>query len=166
MAYSQSNTFNGHGDDVDAWMKNPGDDSANTLPLSNPSYPSSTISQMTGTNCSSPISGTMAKFPDHDLFGNYTNLDGTVLPAVNGARPPLGPTGERLYVLGDLYNNQCGRTQYNAFATSNSCQIGLASWQATAPSGLEDLESDHLGQDYDHHLIPPGGEPPDMTLLS
>jgi hypothetical protein len=74
----------------------------------------------------------MAKFPDHDLFGNYTNLDGTVLPAVNGARPPLGPTGERLYVLGDLYNNQCGRTQYNAFATSNSCQIGLASWQATA----------------------------------
>jgi Flp pilus assembly protein TadG len=177
MAYPQMNTFTGHGDDIDAWMKNPGDDAANILPTGNASYPSSTISQMVGGSCTNPMTpATMGKFPDHDLFGNYTDLSKV------GAMP-TGPTG-KLYELGDLWANQCGRAPYSATATSNSCQIGLASWQAAAHQAWKIWNQIIWSKSSQTNIPDPGvyqsspviftigydhsggvGERPDMTLL-
>jgi len=88
---------------------------------------------MAESNCTAPDTtmqqGKMVKFPDYDLYGNYTNLDNVV--AVNGMTPPKGPSGQKLYTLGSLYSNQCGGSSYSPTSTSNPCQIGLASWQAT-----------------------------------
>lgn len=113
MAYAA----NGHTGtaDIDDWMKTSEPDSPQ---WANHGCPSDTMPQ-----------GTMVKFPDYDLYGNYTNLDNA--PIVNGIKPPKGPTGQSLYQLGSLYSNQCGNNNYNATLTSNACQIGLASWQAT-----------------------------------
>jgi Flp pilus assembly protein TadG len=171
MAYPATG-YTGHGDDIDYYMSHGGGDNSGQIPqmsLNNPS-------------CSDPMRGTMAKFPDHDLFGNYTTLGNA--PAVNGLTPPVGPTGQPLYQLGDLYSNQCGGQSYNAFATSNSCQIGLASWQATAHqawkiwnqiiwnkatrTNIADPAPNQAGPviftiGYDHSAG--GGEAPDMTLL-
>jgi hypothetical protein len=110
MAYAES-THTGTAD-IDDWMKNPGE----------PDSP-----QWTSDGCPSDTmpQNTMTKFPDYDLYGNYTNLDS--VPAM-----PTGSTGH-LYQLGSLYSNstQCNGNSYNANSTSNPCQIGLASWQAT-----------------------------------
>ena len=114
MAYAQ----NGHTGtaDIDDWMTH-----------SEPDSP-----QWANPNCTAsdtmPV-GTMVKFPDYDLYGNYTNLDNVV--AVNGMTPPKGSSGQKLYTLGSLYSNQCGGSSYSPTSTSNPCQIGLASWQAT-----------------------------------
>jgi hypothetical protein len=113
MAYAQS-THTGAAD-IDDWMKNGEPDSPQ---WANHGCPSDVMPQ-----------GTMVKFPDYDLYGNYTNLDNA--PAVSGMVPPKGSTGQSLYRLGSLYSNQCGSSSYNAASTSNNCQIGLASWQAT-----------------------------------
>jgi hypothetical protein len=73
---------------------------------------------------------TMAAFPVHDIYGNYTDL--SQVPAVGGMTPPGGTNGDPLYKMGDLYSGQCNNSAYDSTATANSCQIGLASWQATA----------------------------------
>ena len=126
MAYADTG-YTGHGDDIDAYMKNAGDNDA-------------LVSQMTGclggTN-GSPMytdsshkdtSSTMAKFPDHDLYGNYTDLS---LPGASSV--PTGSTGH-LYKEGTLWSSstQCNKASYNSSATWDACQIGLASWQAAA----------------------------------
>jgi Flp pilus assembly protein TadG len=117
MAYSKNgNTGTA---DIDDWVKN-----SSTEPES---------PQWQSLNCTAPDTtmqqGKMVKFPDYDLYGNYTNLDNVV--AVNGMTPPKGPSGQKLYTLGSLYSNQCGGSSYSPTSTSNPCQIGLASWQAT-----------------------------------
>ncbi len=116
MAYAHSG-YTGHGDDIDKYMSDAGADS-------------SQIGQMTG--CTTDPMTVMKQFPDHDLFGNYTNL--STAPAVNGMKPPLGPGGVDLYRVGSLYNtaSQCNHALYQPTQTTNSCQVGLASWQATA----------------------------------
>lgn len=114
MAYSQATGLTGTAD-IDAWMKN--------------GEPTAPQWQNDGCPSTSMPQGTMVKFPDYDLYGNYTNLDNA--PAVGTLKPPLGPTGQSLYKLGSLYSNQCGSSTYDPTATSNPCQIGLASWQAT-----------------------------------
>jgi Flp pilus assembly protein TadG len=125
MAYAFSSSYTGKGDDIDKYMSSGGTDTA-------------PIPQMLGKNagCGSPDSGhampngTMAHFPDRDIYGNYTTL--SAAPAVGGAKPPLAPSGQALYTLGDLFNIQCAGVPYSNVATTNSCQIGLASWQAAA----------------------------------
>jgi Flp pilus assembly protein TadG len=159
--------FTGKGDDIDAYMKYGGADS-----------PSAGINQMTpASTCGSTMNGSMASFPDRDLYGNYTDL--SKVPAV-----PTGPGGVPLYQLGDLYKNQCGSTGYSATSTKNNCQIGLASWQATAHQAwkiwnqiLWDKTAQTNKADPAANLSQPviftigfdhsGGtiEPPDMTLL-
>jgi hypothetical protein len=128
------------------------------------------------------MKGSMNKFPDRDLYGNYTDL--SLAPAVGGLTPPTGPSGQALYKLGDLYKNQCASSTYDATKTSNSCQIGLASWQAAAHQGwkiwnqiLWDKTTQTNKVDPAANLSQPviftigfdhssgGGEPPDMTLL-
>jgi Flp pilus assembly protein TadG len=125
MAYSyQGNTGN---TDIDDWM----------------THGEGTSPQWTADNCAGGSttmpSGTLAQFPDYDLFGNYTNLSGlsggTPPPAVNGLTPPKAPGNQPLYTLGNLYSIQCGSNAYNPTATSNPCQIGLASWQAAVHQG-------------------------------
>jgi len=116
MAYAYSGSYTGHGDDINAYLNSSGTEAA--------------IPQMTGTNCGDPMKGTMAKFPLHDIYGNYTDL--TQVPAVNGHSMPTAPGGAALYTAGNLYSNQCQSSSYSATQTSNSCQIGLASWQAAA----------------------------------
>ncbi len=109
-------TYTGKGDDIDAYMQYAGAD--------NP-----VITQMTpSSTCGTPMGSAMAKFPDHDLYGNYTDLS---LPGASAV--PTGSTGH-LYKEGTLWSNstQCNKTFYNSSATSNACQIGLASWQAAA----------------------------------
>jgi hypothetical protein len=171
MAYAYSSSYTGKGDDIDAYMKNGGaDDSA-------------AIGQMTPTStCGSPMKGSMNRFPDHDLYGNYTDL--SIAPAVGGATPPTGPSGQALYKIGDLYKNQCASSTYDATKTTNSCQIGLASWQAAAHQGwkiwnqiLWDKTTQTNKVDPAANLSQPviftigfdhsasGGEAPDMTLL-
>ncbi len=115
-AYANSSSYTGQGDDINAWLQDTG-----TEPV---------MPQMTGSNCGNPMQGTMAQFPLHDIYGNYTDL--TQIPAANGLSFPAGPSGEPLYKLGSLYANQCQSSTYNATLTQNSCQIGLASWQAAA----------------------------------
>ena len=117
MAYSQSG--NSGNTDIDNWMKN-----------GEPTSP-----QWTADACPSTTmpSGTMTRFPDYDLYGNYTTLSSA--PAVNGLTPPKGPGNKPLYQLGALYSTQCGSATYNPAATSNACQIGLASWQAAVHQG-------------------------------
>jgi Flp pilus assembly protein TadG len=194
MAYAYPG-YTGKGDDIDAYMSGANQDNypKNIRTTISPHMVNSAIDQMTGcaggtvdTNGStngSPMNGTMAKFPDHDIYGNYTNLDSSVLPAVGGLRPPTGGTG-KLYEQGDLWNNQCGKAAYSASATTTSCQIGLASWQATAHQAwkiwnqvLWDKTSQTNIADpatnqsqpviftigFDHSAS--GGEAPDMTLL-
>lgn len=171
MAYAYSSSFTGKGDDIDAYMKNGGGDN------------SATIGQMTPTStCGSPMKGSMARFPDRDIYGNYTDL--STVPAVGGATPPTGSSGQALYKLGDLYKNQCGNATYDATKTDNSCQIGLASWQATAHQAwkiwnqiLWDKTTQTNKADPAANLSQPviftigfdhsasGGEAPDMTLL-
>jgi Flp pilus assembly protein TadG len=121
-AYTASGSYTGKGDDIDAYMQNGGADS-----------PSAGINQMTpASTCGSTMNGSMASFPDRDIYGNYTKLG--LAPAVGGAKPPLAPGGQDLYTLGDLYSNptQCGGSTYQPTLTTNGCQIGLASWQAAA----------------------------------
>ena len=178
MAYAYSGAYNGKGDDIDAYMGDAGPDT-------NP------IPQMLNKNagCGAPDSGhpmpngTMAKFPDYDAYGNYTDLSKVV--AVSGAKPPLGSSGQPLYQLGNLYSDQCGGAAYDATKTTNSCQIGLASWQATAHQAWKiwnqilwdkttqtnklDPALLNLSQPviftigFDHSAG--GGEAPDMVLL-
>ena len=114
-------TYTGRGDDIDAYMQYA--DADDPAPV-NQMTPSAT--------CGSPMVGSMAKFPDHDLYGNYTDL--SLVPAVGTKTPPTGPSGNPLYKSGTLYSNstQCNNSTYSATSTSNSCQIGLAAWQATA----------------------------------
>jgi hypothetical protein len=117
MAYShQGNTGN---TDIDDWMKN-GEGTA-------------TKWTSDGRPLTTMPSGTLTQFPDYDLFGNYTTLGNA--PAVNGLTPPKAPGSQPRYTLGSLYSNQCGSTPYDATATSNPCQIGLASWQAAVHQG-------------------------------
>jgi Flp pilus assembly protein TadG len=177
MGYAFSGSYTGKGDDIDKYVSTGG---ADTAP----------IPQMLGKNagCGSPDSnnampnGTMAHFPDHDVYGNYTNLKSA--PAVGGVTPPTGPGGVDLYTLGDLYKNQCGKASYSNTLTTNSCQIGLASWQATAHQAwkiwnqiLWDKTTQTNKVDPAANLSQPviftigfdhssgGGESPDMTLL-
>jgi Flp pilus assembly protein TadG len=171
MAYAYG-TYTGHGDDIDAWVA---DGSGDT----------STITQMTPpATCGDPMNGTMAKFPDHDLFGNYTTLDSATPPTVNGARPPLGPTGQLLYTLGDLYSapTQCAGQSYSASATTNPCQIGLASWQAATHQAWKIWNQIIWNKTTQTNIADPapnqtapviftigfqhaGSEPPDLNLL-
>jgi Flp pilus assembly protein TadG len=168
MAYAQSTSYTGKGDDINAWLKNAGE---------------AVAPQMTPTStCGSPMIGTMAKFPLHDAYGNYTDL--TQVPAVNGLTMPTTPSGGPLYKLGSLYSNQCKSSTYNAAQTSNSCQIGLASWQATAHqawkiwnqivwNGATQSNIQDPGPNMSEPVIFTIGfnhpttniEPPDMTLL-
>ncbi len=68
----------------------------------------------------------MTRFPDHDLFGSWTNLDGV----------PAMPTGGKthLYAVGDLYKNpgQCNANGFDSKKPTDACQMSLASWQAAA----------------------------------
>ena len=177
MAYAWSGGYTGKGDDIDKYMS---DGSPDTAP----------VPQMLNKNagCGAPDSGsampngTMAKFPDYDLYGNYTTLKNA--PAVSGAKPPLAPGGLDLYKLGDLYSNQCGNAAYDNTKTTNSCQIGLASWQATAHQAWKiwnqiiwdkatqtNIPDPAVNQSqpviftigFDHSAG--GGEAPDMNLL-
>jgi Flp pilus assembly protein TadG len=167
--------FTGRGNDIDAWMRlaTSGTGTSDT----------ELVAQMTpSATCNSPMVTTMARFPNHDLYGNYTDL--SAAPAVGGVVPPHGPTGQPLYKLGDLYSNQCGGATYNPTKTSNACQIGLASWQATAHQAWKiwnqimwDKTSNMNKFDtavnqsspviftigFDHSAS--GGEAPDMSLL-
>jgi hypothetical protein len=123
----------------------------------------------------------MAKFPNYDLYGNYTDLSKVV--AVSGATPPTGSTG-KLYEQGSLWSNssQCNKAAYNANATSNSCQIGLASWQATAHQAWKIWNQIVWDKATQTNIPDPGTyqsqpviftigfnhdptDPPDMTLL-
>jgi Flp pilus assembly protein TadG len=122
-----SPAYKGNGDDIGAWMSNAGE---NTIFGAN----SGTIPQMSTppAACTTPVSGGMPHFPLHDLYGNYTDV--TQIPAVNGMAFPSGSKGQPIYKLGSLYSTstQCNGSSYDNTKTSNSCQIGLASWQATA----------------------------------
>ena len=169
MAYAHSG-YTGNGDDIDAYMGDGGGDTG-TIPQT-----------QTGSPCdTSPWKGPMTKFPDYDLYGNYTDLSKVV--AVNGATPPTGPSGA-LYKLGNLYTDQCANSPYNATATSNSCQIGLASWQATAHQAWKIWNQILWDKTTQRNIVDPavnlsqpiiftigfdhsagGGEAPDMVLL-
>jgi len=141
MAYSYSSSYTGgsgsytgKGDDIDAYMKDAGADSGTRVPQW---ADTSTTSPKGPCNSTDPIaSGTngMAKFPDHDLYGNYIDLNGNPPPAVNGLTPPTGSSGQPLYQLGSLWNTttQCNQEIFSATDTADACQVGLASWQATA----------------------------------
>jgi hypothetical protein len=172
MAYAYSGSYTGKGDDIDMYMKNAGTDT-NLIPQMTPT---------TG-NCISPMTtATMAKFPDHDLYGNYTDL--SKAPAVNGIAPPTGPGAIPLYKVGSLWSNQCGGAAYDATKTSNSCQIGLASWQAAAHQAWKIWNQEIWSQATQMNISDPapnlsqpviftigfdhsasGGEAPDMSLL-
>jgi Flp pilus assembly protein TadG len=167
MAYSQS----GHtgNTDIDDWMKN----GEGTSP------------QWTSDSCPSTTmpSGTLTQFPDYDLFGNYTTLDNA--PAVNGLKPPKAPGNKSLYTLGSLYSNQCGSSTYNPAATSNACQIGLASWQAAVHQGWKIWNQVIWSKASQQNIVDPapnlaapviftlgfddskitGGEAPDLNML-
>jgi Flp pilus assembly protein TadG len=165
--------FTGHGDDIDQYVKNAGQD--NTV-----------IPQMTGCNDTSPPIGktTLSTIPTRDLYGNYTDLLNSPPPAVGGLTMPTAPGGAALYTVGNLYSNQCGSSAYNSSSTTNACQIGLASWQATAHQAWKiwnqivwDKTSETNKVDpgpnmsqpviftigFDHHAD--GGEAPDLALL-
>lgn len=112
--------YSGAGNDIDAYMQNPGGDSAN--------IPQQVSGGCTG-HISSAISSTyMPKLPLYDLYGNYTDL--SQVPAVTGltpSKPPLGPSNQPLYKLGTVYNNSsyCNGTAYTGLNT-DGCQMGLA----------------------------------------
>jgi hypothetical protein len=115
--------FTGRGDDIDAYMKFPKADTYQ-------------IPQWGAAGCSgaSPMAGgTMVKFPDYDLYGNYIDLSGTPPPMVNGLTMPTGSTG-KLYEQGTLWSTptQCNKASFNPATTTDACQVGLASWQAAA----------------------------------
>ncbi len=177
MGYAFSGSYTGKGDDIDKYVSSGGTDTA-------------PIPQMLSKNagCGSPDSGTampngtMAHFPDRDIYGNYTKL--SMAPAVGGAKPPTAASGQDLYTIGELYKNQCSNATYSNTATTNSCQIGLASWQATAHQAwkiwnqiLWDKTTQTNKVDPAANLSQPviftigfdhssgGGEAPDMTLL-
>jgi hypothetical protein len=155
MATPFSGAYTGKGDDIDAWMKDAGPDNPKIILWQNvlntktgkyvPTQQKFSQAIPQDINCAggvadmydatkntngSPMGANMAKFPDKDLFGNYTDL--SLAPAVSGLKPPLGPGSIPLYKTGDLYKNsaECNKTAYDATQTTNPCHIGLASWTA------------------------------------
>jgi len=177
MGYADtSGAYTGGGDDIDAYMKHSGDDN-NNLPAIQ------TTGSAGGSPCSSnPMTATINKFPDYDIYGNYTDL--SKVPAVAGVTPPTGPGGKALYKYGSLYTDQCNKTLFNASSPTNACQIGLASWQAAAHQawkiwnqivwnkGTQTNIADPAANlpapviftiGFDHSAS--GGEAPDLTLL-
>jgi hypothetical protein len=174
------NPYTGQGDDIVAYLQNKyGGDEQAFIPQMAGCMP-------TDTNTPMPTS-TMSTFPVHDLYGNWTQLPGSGYPgppAVGGLTMPTAAGGAALYTLGNLYSNQCGNAHYDNTATSNACQVGLASWQATAHQAWKiwnqmvwDKTSEQNIVDpgpnmsqpviftigFDHHQD--GGEAPDLTLL-
>jgi Flp pilus assembly protein TadG len=160
MAYADAG-LSGHGNDIDSYMINAGDDS-------------SAITQMTGCGA---MKTAMARFPDRDLYGNATNL------TVGAPAVPTGPTAN-LYEQGDLWKNstQCNKNNYDPTATSNACQIGLASWQAAAHQAWKIWNQMVWDKPTQTNIPDPGtykaqpiiftigfnhnaADPPDMTLL-
>ncbi|HUI57001.1 MAG TPA: VWA domain-containing protein [Bryobacteraceae bacterium] len=127
MAFPYSGSYTGKGDDIDAYMKNAGQD--NTV------IPHWSDTDGLGHKCNTAqpmTSATISKFPDYDLFGNYTDL--SKVPAVAGITPPTGPGGTPLYKLGSLWSTstQCNKAIFDATKPTDACQVGLASWQAAA----------------------------------
>jgi len=138
MAYSQSG--NSGNTDIDNWMTN---GEPTTPQWGTDSCPSTTMP-----------SGTLTQFPDYDLFGNYTTLDNA--PAVSSLTPPKAPGGKSLYTLGSLYQNQCGSSTYSPTATSNPCQIGLASWQAAVHQGWKIWNQIIWSKTSQSNIVDPG----------
>ncbi len=122
MAFAYTG-YTGAGDDIDMYMANPNKDSV-LIPQAN----ASAGCTFSGTDL---LTSPMSHFPLHDLYGNWTDLNGA--PAVGGATPPKGGAAH-LYELGDLYKNtgQCNKNGFNNTNTKDACQIALASWQAAA----------------------------------
>jgi Flp pilus assembly protein TadG len=179
-------TYTGKGDDIDVYMSVAGADN-NKYPYY-PSLGSPTIKQipqMTGCN-SDPMLTAMTRLPDRDLFGNYTNLDAGSVPgvvAVTPSTPPNGATGH-LYREGDLYKNpsQCNSNDFDAGQPHDACQIGLASWNATAHQAWKIWNQLIWDKNTKTNRLDPGpnmsqpviftigfvsnpSDPPDMTLL-
>jgi len=177
MGYAYSGSYTGQGDDIDQYMKNGGGDN-NVIP------------QMTGTGCNPPSGNSgistsvMTTIPVRDVYGNYTDLQNSPPPAVNGLNMPATSGGAALYTLGDLYKNQCGSHYYGLGATTNACQIGLASWQAAVHQAWKiwnqivwDKATETNIPDPGPNMSQPviftigfnhpqtGSESPDMTLL-
>lgn len=72
--------------------------------------------------------GTMVRFPDYDLYGNYIDLKGNPPPMTsNGLTVPTGNTGT-LYEQGTLWSTttQCNKASFNPAKTTDACQVGLA----------------------------------------
>jgi Flp pilus assembly protein TadG len=178
--------WTGKGDDIDAYLTNAGADNNNY-----PNWTSTSgatvkqIPQMVGCT-GDPITSTLATIPDRDLFGNYTNLDAGKVPAVSSVTPSTPPTGStgHLYQKGDLWNNtsQCNKTNYDATQAQNACQIGLASWNATAHQAWKIWNQVIWDKTTKTNKLDPGpnmsqpviftigfnhnpSDPPDMTLL-
>jgi hypothetical protein len=168
MAYSyQGNSGN---TDIDDWMTH----GEGTSPQWSSDCPS--------TPTAMPV-GTLTQFPDYDLFGNYTTLDNA--PAVSGLTPPKAPGNQPLYTLGTVYSNYCGSNAYSPTATSNPCQIGLASWQAAVHQGWKIWNQIIWNKTTQQNIVDPapnrsapiiftvgfddsnlgGGEAPDLKML-
>jgi Flp pilus assembly protein TadG len=132
MMYYADTGYSGHANDIDAYMQNAGDDNASITQMAGCNSVGSNGSPMYTNSGHANTSSTMTQFPPYDLYGNYTDL--STVPAVNGAKPPLGTGGVPLYQMGSLYSDptQCNNTGYVSTSTWDACQIGLASWAATA----------------------------------
>ena len=128
MAYASG--WTGTGSDIDLYMKNA--DADNKLPTFG--NPPKHITQMTGCPAGDPMSTSITRIPDRDLYGNYTDLATGKVPSVGGLTPPLTSSGDPIYTLGSLFSTptQCHGTWFNATLPTNACQIGLASWNAAA----------------------------------
>jgi Flp pilus assembly protein TadG len=172
MGYAYSASYTGAGDDIVKYLQNGGAD--NTL-----------IPQLTGCAGGNPMPNTtMSKFPIHDVYGNYTDLLNNPPPAVGGLTMPSASGGAALYTLGNLYSNQCGSSAYNSSSTTNACQVGLASWQATAHQAWKIWNQIVWDKTAEQNIVDPGpnmsqpvvftigfdhsadgGEAPDLALL-
>jgi Flp pilus assembly protein TadG len=158
MMANAGSGYSGHGDDIDYWMRNADRDasqvvSGNTV---------GTVPQMAG--CANDPMNT-GHFPVHDLHGNWIDLNN--VPAVNGMTPPKGSTGS-LYKEGTLWSTstQCNKATFSLNTTANACQVGLASWQATAHQAWKIWNQIIWDQSTETNIVDPGQYQPKPIIFT